>query len=122
MTEFLTTAFLPWLQAFATALLPLLGAMALTWLRRRQVNTVVFEAVGRAAGEAYKHIAASGRPVTDPVALAAGINAGGSYLLDRIPDTLRAAGLSPEDAAQIVGAELGKLMAIDPNVHLGPKA
>lgn len=119
MTQFLANIVLPWLQTFAAAALPILGALALAWLRRRQINTVVIEAVGRAAGEAYKHIAASGRPVTDPVALAAGINAGGSYLLDRIPDNLRAAGLSPEDAAQIVGAELGKLFAIDPNVHLG---
>jgi len=119
MTEFLTTAFLPWLQALAAAAVPMLGALALAWLRRRQINTTVFEAVGRAAGESYRHIAASGRPVTDRVALAAGISADGSYLLDRIPDTLRAAGLSPEDAAQIVGAELGKLLAADPSIKIG---
>lgn len=118
----LLAALLPWLQAFAAAVVPVLGTLALAWLRRRNINTTVIEAVGRAAGEAYRHVAASGRPITDPGALGAAIDAGGRYLVDRIPDTLQRAGVTPEAAAQLVGAELGRLLALDPSVRVGGAA
>jgi len=107
---------LAWMQAFANALVPAMFALALVWLRRHRVSTTVIEAVGRAAGEAYRQMVQSGAPVTDRASLAAAVAEGRDYLLARIPDTLKAAGITPEGAAQMVSAELGKLLAIDSTV------
>jgi hypothetical protein len=109
---------LTWTQAFGAALAPSLFALALVWLRQHQINTRVIEAVGRAAGEAYTQMVQSGGGVNS-VSLAAAVAEGRAYLLARIPDTLKAAGLAPEAAAQMVSAELGKLLAVDPTVGLG---
>jgi hypothetical protein len=109
---------LTWVEAFAAALAPSLFALALVWLRRHQINTRVIEAVGRAAGEAYKQMVQSGGG-TNPASLAAAVTEGRAYLMARIPDTLKAAGLAPDAAAQMVSAELGKLLAIDPTVGVG---
>lgn len=119
MTDAMTSIILPWLQAFAAALIPILGTMALGWMRQRNLNTAMVEAIARAGGEAYRHLASSGRPVTDTRAVTAAAEAGARYLLDRVPDTMRALGVSPEDAAQLAGAELGKLLAVDPSVRVG---
>lgn len=108
-----------WIQAFATALIPSLFALALVWLRRHQINTRVIEAVGRAAGEAYKQMIQSAGTQPTGVSLAAAVSAGCDYLLARIPETLRAAEITPEGAAQMVSAELGRLLAIDPTVGVG---
>jgi hypothetical protein len=110
---------LAWIQAFANALVPAMFALALVWLRQHKVNTTVIEAVGRAAGEVYKQIVQSGAPVTDRASLAAAVAEGRDYLQARIPDALKAAGITPEGAAQMVSAELGKLLAIDPTVGVG---
>jgi hypothetical protein len=110
---------LTWAEAFAAALGPSLFALALVWLRQHQINTTVIEAVGRAAGEAYKQMIQSGTVATSPASLAAAVAEGRAYLLARIPDTLKAAGLTPDAAAQMVSGELGKLLAIDPTVGIG---
>lgn len=113
---------LNWMQAFMSALVPALFALALVWLRQHQVNTTVLAAVGRAAGEAYKQILQSGGEASNPVGLAAAIAEGREYLLARIPDALRAAGVTPEGAAQMVSAELGKLLALDPTISVAAPA
>ncbi|HVB67999.1 MAG TPA: hypothetical protein VNE67_09110 [Acetobacteraceae bacterium] len=113
-------AALTWTQAFATALAPSLFALALVWLRRHKINTTVIEAVGRAAGEGYKQLVAANGGA-GPVSLAAAVAQGRDYLLKRIPATLKAAGVTPEGAAQMVSGELGKLLALDPTVGVGPK-
>jgi hypothetical protein len=118
----MSNSILTWLQAFATALVPSLLALALVWLRRHQINTQVIEAVGRAAGEAYRHMVQSGGLGADPASWAAAVTQGRAYLLARIPDALAAAGVTPEGAAQMVSAELGKLLAIDPTVGAGKPA
>src|SRR5437016_1574375 len=87
---------LTWAEAFAAALGPSLFALALVWLRQHQINTTVIEAVGRAAGEAYKQMIQSGTVATSPASLAAAVAEGRAYLLARIPDTLKAAGLTPD--------------------------
>jgi hypothetical protein len=110
---------LAWIEAFTNALLPALLALALVCLRRHRVNIVVIEAVGRAAGEAYRQMVQSGASITHSTALAAAVAAGCDYLAARIPDALKAAGITPEGAAQMVSAELGKLLAIDPTVGVG---
>lgn len=115
----MSTLILTWMQAFAAALVPSLFALALVWLRRHQINTTVIEAVGRAAGEAYKQMVQSGSTAITPISLAAAVAEGRAYLLTHIPETLKAAGLTPETAARMVSAELGKLLAIDPTVGVG---
>lgn len=115
----MSSLILTWAEAFAAALAPSLFALALVWLRQHQVNTRVIEAVGRAAGEAYKHMVQTGASATSPASLASSVAEGRAYLLARIPDTLKAAGLTPDAAAQMVSAELGKLLAIDPTVGVG---
>lgn len=108
-----------WIQAFSAALIPSLFALALVWLRQHQTNIRVIEAVGRAAGEAYKQMVQSGERRLHPISLAAAVADGRDYLLARIPDLLKAAGVTPEAAAQLVSAELGKLLAIDPTIGVG---
>jgi len=116
----MSSLILTWTQAFATALAPSLFALALVWLRRHKINTTVIEAVGRAAGESYKQMVQSGASASNPASLAAAVAEGRDYLLKRVPDTLKAAGVTPEGAAQMVSGELGKLLAIDPTVGVGP--
>lgn len=113
---------LAWVQAFAAALVPPLFALALVWLRRHQINTQVVDAAGRAAGEAYRHMVQSGGLGADSASWTAAVAQGRAYLLAHIPDALAAAGVTPEGAAQMVSAELGKLLAIDPTVGAGKPA
>jgi hypothetical protein len=115
----MSNTILAWFQAFATALVPSLFALALVWLRRHQINTQVIEAVGRAAGEAYRHMVQGGGLGTDPAYWAAAVTQGRAYLFARVPEALTAAGVTPEGAAQMVSAELGKLLAVDPTVGVG---
>jgi hypothetical protein len=114
----MSTAILSWIQAFVSALTPALFALGLLWLRRHQMNTTLAEALGRAAGEAYRQMIQPGGSASRTVSLAAAIAEGRDYLLARIPDTLKAAGITPEAAAQMVSAELGKLLALDPTVSI----
>lgn len=112
---------LPWLQAFADAVVPSLFGLGLVWLRQHKVNTTVVEAVGRAAGEAYKQMVQAGAGAT-PATLNAAVAQGKDYLLASIPSALKAAGVTPEGAAQMVSGELGKLLAVDPSVSVGKPA
>ena len=109
---------LPWINALVLALLALLGRMALAELQKRNLDNKFFQAVARAGGVAYTNLLASGRPVTDKVALLEAAMAGAAYLKERVPSLVAARGLSPVAREQIVGAELGKLLAADPS--LGP--
>src|SRR5581483_93537 len=106
----MSNTILAWAQTFATALVPPLFALSLIWLRRHQINTQVIEAVGRAAGEAYRHMVQSGGLGADSASWSAAVTQGRAYLLARIPDALAAAGVTSEGAAQMVSAELGKLL------------
>ena len=110
---------LTWVQTFATALVPSLFALALLWLRQHQINTRIIQSVGRAAGESYKQMIQPGGDGANKISLAAAISTGRDYLLARVPDALKSAGITPEAAAQLVSAELGKLLAIDPTVGIG---
>lgn len=110
---------LNWVQAFAAALVPSLLALGFVWLRQHQVNTRIIEAVGRAAGVAYKQMVEARVAHTGQTSLAAAVAEGQAYLLAHVPDALKAAGLTPEVAAQMVSAELGKLLAIDPSIAVG---
>lgn len=113
----------PWLAAFVLALVgiiaPLAYAKGLAYLRAKQVNTTIYEAIGRAGAVAYTAFLATGRPVTDRTALAVGAAAGGAYLKSRVPDALAASGVvTPQAMAELAGAEMGKLLALDPSVKV----
>lgn len=115
----IAAALAPWLNALLIAVLPAIGAWAVAELRRRNLNATVVAAMERAGGEAYRHLLASGRPATDPAALAAAARAGALYMLDRVPDAMRARGVTESGAEQAAAAELGRLLAADPSVRVG---
>lgn len=102
---------LPWTQLAATALVPPLFGWALVMLRKHKINTTVIEAVGRAAGEAWLQMEKAGADPAHAPSVAAAVAEGRDYLLKRIPDALKSAGVTPEGAAQMVSGELGKLVA-----------
>jgi hypothetical protein len=118
MTSLALAILLPWLQALAAAMVPVVGTVFLSWLQKRHQHSVLDSAFARAGAEAYRQIVASGRPITDPVVVANAVQAGSLYLLNRVPDTMRARAVTPEAAEQIVSAELGKLFAADPGIKV----
>lgn len=118
MSDALQVFVLPLVNAVVLALLPILGKLALDELRKRNLDNEWYEAIGRAGGEAYKALLASGGSVTDQAALRAAAEAGGRYLLIRKSAQVVARGHDPQSLAQIAGAELGTLLASDPT--LGP--
>lgn len=114
MTDTLVSSLvLPWLNAFALALVPVLGGLALALLRKHGINTAWFEAIGRAGGASYMALLASGKPVTDKAALVAAAQVGADYLVARVPSIVASKGLGPDALAQIAGAELGKVLGVD---------
>lgn len=113
---------LPLISTLAVPLLTALGGYAVVLLRKHGIDTMYFETVARAGGVAYSSLLTSGRPATDPDALQAAAQAGARYLIGRIPDMLASKGVQPGDATQIVGAELGKLLAADPATAIAPAA
>ena len=105
---------LPWLNALVLALVPVFGGLALALLRKHGIDTAWFEAIGRAGGASYSSLLASGKPVTDRGALVAAAQVGADYLVDRVPAIVASKGLAPDALAQIAGAELGKVLGLDP--------
>lgn len=111
-----TAVVVPWLQAFAMALVPILFGLGLALLRKHQINTQWYEAIGRAGGAAYNAVLTSGAQLDSKAALAVGAKAGADYLAARVPGIVAARDLDPAALAQIAGAQLGTLLAVDPTV------
>lgn len=112
---------LPLLNTLILAVLPVLGTMALQALRKRNINTEWFEVIGRGGGVAYASLVASGRPVTDKTAMAKALAEGAAYIVARKPDIVADKGLGQAAVEEIAGAELGRLLAVDPTVSV-PRA
>lgn len=114
---------LPMLQPIALALIPVVlaafGAWARGWLTHRGYRTDVLDALTRGAAAGYADMVTRGARVTDPGALKAAMTVGVEYALNLVPDKMVAVGVTDTAAAHIVGAELGKLLAIDPTVTVG---
>lgn len=77
-------------------------------------------ACNAAAGMAYQYAAAHGEEGLKNVdvhnqALAVAVK----YVVERLPDTLKALGLTPDHIAQMVSARLGSLLATDPTITAG---
>jgi hypothetical protein len=77
-------------------------------------------ATGRAGGIAYSAMVAEADHLGDEpiknVAIAKGVN----YLAAALPDTIKALGVTPDHLGAMVSAELGRLLAADPNVAIPP--
>ena len=112
-TETIITAALPWITAAVLACLgvvvPLAYARGLAFLKAHQVNTTMYEAIGRAGGEAYNAWVANGKPTPGSPAFLAAAAAGGAYLQATVLGTMQEKGVT--NPAQIAGAELGRLIA-----------
>lgn len=83
-----------------------------SYLNSKHINTTVIEAVGRAAGAAFAYAQTNGKSLKDPAAFAEAVRVGVAYLESRIPDTLNKAGIAGFEKDRMVGAELGRQLAI----------
>jgi predicted NAD/FAD-binding protein len=114
----------PSLIALGISAIPVVGGVlsgvALSLMKSRNMDTMWFEAISRAGGYAYRHLAASGKPITDTDAILDAARVGADYLLDRLPEQIAKRELSHTAMAQIVTGELGKLLAQDPTVAPAP--
>jgi len=122
-TVFLWSFVIPWLSAFALAFIPIAAGIVSTFviaaMRKRNLDTAWFQAISRAGGEAYGSLLASGKPITDQAALLAAAKAGAEYLQAQVLPQVTARALTPQSLAQIAGAEMKKLFAVDPTVGPG---
>jgi hypothetical protein len=71
-----------------------------------------------AAGEAYRQAVLHGHDLTIPAGQNAAIALGANYLLGKMPDALKAMGITPESAASMVAARLGTLMSADNSISV----
>jgi hypothetical protein len=112
----------PLIISIGVGAIPVVGGIAstaiLATLRDRNMNTMWFEVVSRAGGLAYQHLVQSGRPLDKP-ALTSAAAVGASYILERLPGTVKARNLDTHDLINVAQAELGKLLAQDPTI--GPE-
>jgi hypothetical protein len=97
----------------------------LTWganhLKEGKLRDAFKMAAGTAAGLAYAYQAnqaAQGLPIPSQQAA---VNVGVAYLAKSVPGIVAHFGKSGDDLADTVTGELGKLLAVDPNVTVVPK-
>ena len=102
---------LPWIQAAATAFVPVAITVAGMIAQRRGVNSDVIAASQRGAGVAYTAMLATGRPLNDPAVMAIGIRAASDYMLTMVPDKVVSAGLDPRAVETLAHAQIGLLLA-----------
>jgi hypothetical protein len=66
-------------------------------------------------------MARAGGSIADASSLHAALADGVEHLLANFPATLRSAGVTPQSAAAMLAGELGRLLALDAGVSVGPK-
>jgi hypothetical protein len=103
--------------------------IAIAWIgshiKDAQMRGAVSRAAQNAAGIAYEVLArpiASVPGATPTLLRDQAINAGVQYLNSVVPDALAALDMREQQVRQMVTGELGKLMAVDPNIALNPAA
>ncbi|WP_419900666.1 hypothetical protein [Roseomonas sp. USHLN139] len=109
----------PFLSEILLAVLTGIGGALVAELRKRGFNTDIWETVGRGGGLAYTRIVQSGQPISTPGLIAGAVAEGAEYVAERVPDTLRKRGVTPEAVTAMVAAQLGKLLAGDPTISVG---
>ena len=119
----LAAVLLPFVQAAVLAAVPLL----LVWLRQHltlmqdaTLARAVAECVSRGAGLTYQMLAAAGGSVGSVTLTNAAVAHGVQYVMQSMPDALKRLGVTPDHVGAMVTAELGKLLAVDPNVSITP--
>ncbi len=119
----LAVALLPLVQAAMLAAVPLL----LVWLRQHLVlmqdatlSSSIADCVSRGAGLTYQMLASAGGSVGSVTLTNAAVAHGVQFVLLSIPDALKRLGVTPDHVNAMVTAELGKLLAVDPNVSIAP--
>jgi hypothetical protein len=88
-------------EIVAAVLVPIFGYMAVL-LRRWRINDTVLRAVARGAGTALLAMRAGHNEAT-------AVEAGVDYVVSRVPDAARKAGVDGVALAEMVRAELGVL-------------
>jgi len=96
-------------------LLAWLGSIAAKW----HINSTVLRAVARGAGVAYLALLEERRGTGG---LPQAIAQGASYVEARVPDYLGKLGITSDRLDGMVRGELGKLLAADPSIKIGPGA
>ena len=110
-------------QAAELAAVPLL----LAWLRQHLtlmqgatlVRTVT-DFVSRSAGLTYQVLASACGSVGSVTLTNTAVAHGLQYVMQSMPDALKRLGVTPDHVGTMVTAELGKLLAVDPNVSIAP--
>ena len=123
MNLFLTLA-MPWLQAFAlaavTVVVPLAYRKGAAVLEAHKIDSTVYQAIGRAGGEAFRVFQTLGGDVTNRASLSTAAAAGGAYLATQVPAALAVKGITdPVEMGKLAGAEMGRLLALNPPLVAG---
>lgn len=105
MDPFMQNYLLPWLNLMLVAFLPVAGTIAMAWARKRGISADVLNAAGRAAGVGYEALITSGVPITSPRAKEIVAAAGREYLVEMMPNKVRATGWTDEAIERVVAAE-----------------
>jgi hypothetical protein len=123
MTD-LVTALIGLAAAVISVVLPVVLPKVLSYLHVRvsaEQQTMLANAAERAAGLAYKALAEKAAAGTtsltaEPAALSQGVR----YLVASMPETVRDLGVDAAHLENLVKANLGRLLAVDPNVSVAP--
>src|SRR5438045_863626 len=107
---------LAWAQTIFDLAMPMVivwaTSTAVAYMQKRHLNTTIIEAVGRAAGAAFSYAHTTGKSLKDPAVFAESVRIGVAYLESRVPEALSKAGVVGHEKDKMVGAELGKQLAL----------
>lgn len=110
------TALLNAIRDLGIAALPFVAAWVGTHVKNATTRNAIDDAVKRAGGIAYHYLVARASGMTATDARARALNEGVNYLQTRVPELLQEYGVDSTGIRDMVTAELGKLLAADPNV------
>lgn len=109
------SASLPMLLIYTERRLKLAQSDALDAFNASAIRTVS-AASARGAGVAYESIVAAGKYLEDPVTRGSAISAGLAHVMSSVPAAIETTGVSQATLVSMITGELGKLLAIDPNI------
>jgi hypothetical protein len=112
-----TTLLLEGIRDIGLAAMPVVLAWVGNHVHNQTLRDTADQAIERAAGIAYHYLATRLAGTNVQTARQQAVDEGVDYLRQMIPDTLRKLGITDGNKLQaIVKAQLGKLLATDPNV------
>lgn len=116
-------AVMPLALAALTALATILANAIMAKLkidRESALGQKIQAAAARGAGLGYSVMAEEASHLADMPIKNLAVSKGVAYVQTMLPDTIKALDLTPDKVQAMVEAELGKLLAVDPNVAIGP--